>query len=362
MTSQERIVSVKRLNLAFGCMVFVGAALLGGCAGPAVSPPGGVYPDRSAAVLTMAHYVPGPVRTYRAKSWMMPRKKTSILMYVGDWSTNDVFVYDYRGGEQVGQLTGFDEPYGMCVDKKGDVYVANFGAGDAVEYAHGGTKVLNTYDSGGSPIGCAVFKNGDLAVTSFDPGEITVYTGGNPSKGKTYSDSSCPYEWTAGYDGNGDVIGEYESSTFCVLFAGDSSETTLTGSGISISFPGGTTWDGKYLVLGDQEANGKYQTGLVRATLTRSGLTESGETYLSDDCYSNYVDLVNPFVVGRGITPGIDRRQGRAIAGPNLWCYDAGAAKVDYWHYTGGGLPFKTLPDPPAEPYGAAVSYGDVTQ
>ena len=53
-------------------------------------------------------------------------KKKGALMYAGDWATNDVFVYDYPSGKQVGTLTGFDAPYGMCVDKKGDIYIRTF--------------------------------------------------------------------------------------------------------------------------------------------------------------------------------------------------------------------------------------------
>ena len=64
-------------------------------------------------------------------------KRKSALMYVGDWAANDVFVYDYRSGSSLGTLRGFDAPYGMCVDKKGDVYIANFYGGNVVEYTHG---------------------------------------------------------------------------------------------------------------------------------------------------------------------------------------------------------------------------------
>ena len=65
-------------------------------------------------------------------------KKKSRLMYVGDWGTNDVFVYGYPSGERR-HYEGFDAPYGMCVCTKGDVYIANFYSGNVVEYAHGGT-------------------------------------------------------------------------------------------------------------------------------------------------------------------------------------------------------------------------------
>jgi hypothetical protein len=105
---------------------------------------------------------------------MSPEAATAkLLLYVGDWDTNDVNVFDYKSGKLVGALTGFDEPYGMCVDAAGDIYVSNFEGGNAVEYAHGGTTVLNTYDSSGEPIGCSVDAKGDVAATSFSPGEVT---------------------------------------------------------------------------------------------------------------------------------------------------------------------------------------------
>ncbi len=42
-------------------------------------------------------------------------------------------------GSSAGTLTGFDAPYGMCADKKGDVFMNNFYGGTSVEYKHGGT-------------------------------------------------------------------------------------------------------------------------------------------------------------------------------------------------------------------------------
>jgi YVTN family beta-propeller protein len=345
--------------------LFAVAVLLGGCgAGPLqMAGETGLTPlsVTHEAAMTMAHYVPVTVHSDHSTSWMLPQKKKSILIYVGDWSNNDVYVLDYFTGKVVGTLTGFSEPYGMCVDAKGDVYIANFGEGDAVEYEHGGTKVINTYASGGSPIGCAIDRKGDVAVTSFDPGEVTVYTHGNPSKGTTYSDSACQYEWTAGYDGAGDLIGQYENGTFCALMAGSQSETTLTSNGITIDFPGGTTWDGKYIALGDQEAAGTYQTGIWPATLSGSTLTPIGkEVEFADTCYGDYVDDVNPFIVGKKNTPVNDRR-GHVMVGPNLWCYDAGeGGGVEFWHYPKGGDPFKEYSQsgPPMEFYGLGVSIG----
>jgi hypothetical protein len=288
-------------------------------------------------------------------------KKKSKLIYVGDWATNDVFVYEYPSGDSVGTLSGFDAPYGMCVDKKGDMYIANFYSGNVVEYAHGGTSPLKTYTSVGEPIGCSVDAKGDLAVTSYNPGEAIVFAGGDPSRGTTYS-APCEFLWTMAYDDKGNLvgIGEEGGSTIaaCALLAGSSSVITLSGccnGPIEIDFPGGTTWDGKYLVIAGQSTNSKFESGLIQATLSGTTLTQRGFTKLTGDCFNNYADVANPFIVGKKNTP-VNRQQGKVVLGPNLWCNDQGSSGVSLWHYPAGGDPFKTLENMPAEPYGAAVS------
>jgi hypothetical protein len=313
------------------------------------------------AALTMPRFVAPVLHTDRGQSWMRPDKsEKTALFYVGDWSTNDVFAYDYKSGKQVGQLTGLSDPYGMCVDAKGDIYIANFGNGTVEEYAHGGTSPINTYSPGGAPIGCAVDSKGDLAATSFDPAAVTVYAGGDPSKATTYSDKLCEYLWTMGYDNKGDLVGIGESSSIviCAVLAGSKTMTTLaydSGSGVTIDFPGGTTWDGKYLALSDQEAGGGFEGGIVQARLKGKRLVYVGKTVLDDNCFGDYVDLVNPFIAGK--TNALwNGEQGNAVVGPNLWCQDAGTSQVGYWHYPSGGNPFKTLGSPPANPYGAGVS------
>jgi hypothetical protein len=312
--------------------------------------------------LTMAHYVQLPVHPDQRPSRMQPDAgKKSALIYAADDATNDVYVYDYKSGTQVGTLTGFSAPYGMCVDAKGDVYIVNFGAGDVVEYSHGGKK-LKTFESGGEPIGCSVDAKNDLAVTSFSRGEVVIFFGGNPSKSATYS-GSCTYMWSMGYDDKKNLVGIGEQSTgsivACALLSGSKSMITLSGccqGPITIDFPGGTVWDGKYLALGDQEAGGTFTTGLARVTLSGTTLSPHGETVLTDTCYSDYADVVNPFIVGEKNTP-LNRKEGRVVIGANLWCNDAGGGfGIEFWHYPAGGNPFKKCGDTLAEPYGAALS------
>ncbi len=246
-------------------------AMTGGCGAGSLqqTPSAGslspaTLPRGSDAALTAAHDVSRAAHPDRGRSWMRPDKKSGTLLYVGDWNTNDVFVYDFPSVRQVGQLTGFDEPYGTCVDSKGDVYIANFGSGTLVEYAPGAAKPLKTFSPGGEPIGCSVDPEGDVSATSFSPNEVTVYALGNPDNGTTYSNSSCEYGWPMGYDDKGNLIGESENTSIevCALLAGTKAITVLTESGIVIDFPGGTSWDGKYIALGDQEAGGTFKTGV----------------------------------------------------------------------------------------------------
>ena len=347
-----------------GGSLFAAAAFLAACGGGLQSFDG-VYPARSrgaqdATALAMPHFAQRPVHPDRSGSSMSPdAKNDKALLYIGDDSTNDVYVYDYKSGKPAGTLTGFDGPYGECVDADGDIYVANFDAGDAIDFAHGGIKVLNTYNSGGTPIDCSVDSKRDVAVTSFDPGEVTVFTGGDPSEGTTYSGGLCGYLLSMAYDDKGNLVGLGEGSNggriACALLAGSKTMTVLTTKGFPSDFGGGTIWDGKYFAIPDQLAS--YQGGIIKATLKGKTLLFRSQTLLSDNCYKDYVDVVSPFIVGKTNTLFYGK-QGNALVGLNLWCPDGGKSEVDYWHYPAGGLPYMNLSGASSEPYGVAVSIG----
>src|SRR5579863_89848 len=336
--------------------IFVVAALAGcGGSSPPIAAPEAttaLSARRAAAASTTPHFVQGA-------SWMSPEAKTSkLLLYVGDWSTNDVFVYDYPSGKAVGTLTGNDEPYGMCVDAKGDVYVANFASGIVNEYAHGGT-LIQTYSPGGELIGCSLDAKGDLAATSFYPGNVTVYPKGKMSGATTYSDSSCEYMWAMGSDYKGDLVGfgEYTTIDVCALLAGSKSMITLSTSGITTEFPSGVTWDGKYFVLSDQEYRSESDTGVSQATLAGKTLTYVSRTLLKGGCNSQYVDVGGVFIFGKTNVVG-SKKQGTVLMAPELSCAYSGAGAIWFWHYPKAGAPFKTFTGP-AEPYGAAVSIAE---
>lgn len=354
--------TVSRYSLCIGAA----AAMLVGCNSQIqTNAPAAIgAAQMSDASRSMAHYTRTVTHLDRSESWMQPGKSKGPRLYVGDWNTNDVYVYDFPSGQQIGTLTGFSDPYGMCVDSEGDVYITNFNGGTLVEYAYGASKPKNIYATGGEPIGCSVSKKGDVSSTSFSPGEVVVYAKGNPKNARTYGDSSCEYIWTMGYDAKGDLagVGEYSRIDICALLAGEKSETVLTeNGGIIIDFPGGTSWDGKYIAVGDQEAHGSYQTGMWPAKISGTTITAVGkEIVLQDHCYGDYVDDVNPFFLGKGFVPITPASTHRAkyVIGPNSWCQGSGGG-IHLWFYPSGKLDkYITLEGSGGAPYGVAVSDG----
>jgi len=310
------------------------AALLAGCAGPS-SQGSSALPGTTSASSAVS----------RARSWMLPEAKKATLIYAAVDDSAEVDVYDYANGRQVGTITGFGAA-GGCVDARGDVYIASFD-GSAFEYAHGGTSPIVTYSPGGDLSGCSVDARGDLAITGSSPGEITVYAKGRPKNSATYSNSTCEVQAPLGYDDAGNLIGagKYDSVYFCALLKGAKQETTLS-AGFTVNAPNGSMWDGKYLVVGDQEAgSGKTETGMYETTLSGTTLASAGEVLLADTCYRGYVDVVDPFVVGKVNTP-VNKEQGSVVVGSNQFCLENGAQAIEFWHYPQGGLPYKQYATP----------------
>ncbi|MFY9737602.1 MAG: hypothetical protein WAK11_00990, partial [Candidatus Cybelea sp.] len=136
----------------------VAIAMLAACGGsqPPIGAPGAM--PLTTAVATRAD---------RGKSWMFPQAKSEDLLYISDISTDTVLVYSYKTRAQLGQLTGFGEPYGQCVDASGDIWITDVADRVVDEYAHGGSTPLKQLSASlGEPVGCSVSPNGDLAVSS----------------------------------------------------------------------------------------------------------------------------------------------------------------------------------------------------
>lgn len=306
----------------------------------------------------LPHYFQEAVHTDHGKSWMLPNQATATLMYVSDWAHNDVLVYNYTTGEHVGTLTGFAGPYGMCVDATGDVYVTNANGDVTLEYAHGGVDALHIYDGGGVLMGCAVNTKGDLAVTSVAPGEVFIYPRGNPNIVEHYNNSLCGAQYTMAYDPAGDLIGVGGSLgvVVCGKLVGASKMTILKLSGITIYYPGGSMWDGKYIALGSQRDQNGYRDGIWPSRLSNKELYSQGEIVLERGGAGGYINGVNPFILGTKNTP-LNRQQGQWALSPGEQCKTGRFCIVEFHYPSGSQAKVFSLPSG-VRPAGVAVSIG----
>ncbi|HEY2474628.1 MAG TPA: hypothetical protein VGI19_07465 [Candidatus Cybelea sp.] len=291
----------------------------------------------------------------RRRSWMSPdAKKKNMLLYISDEVTNDAYVYAYRGdgqvGKLVGTLSGFNVPAGECVDKAGDVFVTNTQSQTVTEYAHGGTTSIATLNDlpGEYPFACSIDPTtGNLAVTNlfsvYGAGSIAIFANaeGTPT---IYSGAAFQGMYYAAYDNAGNLFFDATSSgsgnfQFGELPQGGTSLETVTLNQ-SIGFPGGVAWDGKYVVVGDQNAPAVYQF-----TVSGGAGTEAGATQLTGG--SGIVQFATPQK-----RAGAKNSQAAVVIGPSCT-----ANVTQVWAYPAGGTASKTLAGSGC-PVAAVVSKG----
>jgi hypothetical protein len=280
-------------------------------------------------------------RPDHSRSWMSPDAKRKALLYVGDENTKEVYVYTYPKGELVGELTGFESPFGECADSAGNVWIADGLRSELVEYPHGGTTPINTlHDPGQGPYGCAVNpKSGDLAVANLQalpsgPGSISLYekAKGDP---KVYADPNSASEDFVGYDRDKLYVAGQNSTTGAYQLAAFARKkfTDLTVSGATINYPGGVGFDNG-LWIGDGGDGSDNSTNIYQITVSGTTATVIGTTPLTDALYCAAL------VYGRvALCPGYYGSQ----PGIEFYQYPAGGSAYQYI----GGL---------AAPYGLAIS------
>jgi hypothetical protein len=316
-------------------------AMLAGC-GVATTPAG--MPQ--AAALFGAP-VPGGAaliqRPDTAKSWLPAiAKKMPHLLYVGDQYTDSVFVYEYKTGAELGKLTNFKLPFGLCVDAAGDVWVTQYYGQSVTEYAHGEAKPIQTLSTGGSAIGCAVSPTGDLAVSNYGnpsrSGSVVIFTHAT-GKPVPYTNTKAWYPWGPAYDSNGNLYVEAENSGFQPsVFELASGGKSLNSVNFlqHINEAASAMWDGRFIELTDQMYPGNTTELYQVIASPTGGLSITGSTSLKDSC--GEAGIAQPFVVGKSNTP-INIQQGTAVVGGNDDC----EGNFDYWSYPAGGSPFKTI-------------------
>lgn len=277
-------------------------------------------------------------------------KRTKELLYVSNGDADEVDVYSYRSGKRVGALTGFVQPEGQCVNKRGNVWITNFGTkyqtGYAVEYAHGGSvplKELQVYDPA---IGCSVDPtSGNLAVNSpYGSGGALMFifpkASGQPTKYHSYY---CDWMYSPGYDNLGNLYVEGPDQfglNVCVL-PPSGGQFLLVTADVTLHSNGGMMWDGKYITLADTYyGESGWETVIYQMAGGLTNLSEVGETVLqcSGKADGYYTTLEQPFIVGARNTP-VNNRQGTSVVFSQEQCGD----RLDYWAYPSGGTRIKMI-------------------
>jgi hypothetical protein len=265
---------------------------------------------------------------------MLPEAKSEDLLYISDISTDTVLVYSYKSHAQVGQLTGFGEPYGQCVDAKGDVWITDISGSVIDEYAHGGSSPLKTLTAN-RPVGCSVSPDGDLAVSSGygSRSGVLVFKGAS-GKPASYTNADCVSPASPGYDDKGNLyveglefINSYSIGNLCELPAGGTSlgvVSLLRHSGhkaVAFNGEGSVMWDGKHMTV----TLTLDQTKLAITTeLSNGDLKVARKTTLVDSNCDGGNELRQVFLVGKKNTPENHSEATVAVAGneiPNGSCY-----------------------------------------
>jgi hypothetical protein len=336
---------ISRLTI-YAASVFAAAGILAGCTGNALqSTPANPsafnsnFKNGQLAPSTAMHAVAAQV-SHRG-NWISPdKKKKSDLAYISDYGAGIVYFYDYTAGKigsEAGSISsGISGPQGLCSDKKGDVYIANTNDSNVLEYAHGSTTLKNTLSATGQyPVGCAVSKKGNLAVSNIEStsgadGNVLVFTKakGTPA---SYTCSNLTRYFFPAYDAKGNlyVDGETSGGSFglCELPKGSNTMENISVSSPP-TFPGGVSWDGKYVDVNDQSS-----AKIDQYTISGTTATLEGSVSLSG---ASDVDQDTVF--------------GGYVIGP-----DAGDATVELWAYPAGGSIVDSVSGF-SEPIGSTVS------
>lgn len=287
-----------------------------------------------------------------AHSWIAPASSNSSLLYVARNGVNVVTVFSYPDGKQVGQLTGFEAPWGLCSDQTGNVFVVDAQAQEIFEFAHGGTTPIATLnDAGNAPNGCAVDPStGNLAVAGGGPfnniaANIAIFAGaqGTPT---VYSNPKAYQYIYCTYDGSGNV---FTVDVYTKTGAGVITELA-NGSGsfntISLGQPlregvHAIQWDGTYFAINNPSGASKGPMHIVQAQIHGSKGSVVNTIKLNDS-----KGLADPI----GSQLWID---GTTLAYP-----ESAQSLVGLWHYPTGGKAYKDIKVGVGDVYGLTLSVG----
>jgi hypothetical protein len=362
------------------------AGLLAGCSGgsqaglaPSVMTP--THTHSSHATTMRPYSVPIPTVALHAQQLgVQPKQRngakvspsytaTGPLLFLSDFTGNDVQVYKYSSGSvggQVATIVGFNGPQGECEGKskaagtvgKSIVWITNTGNEQIEGFVRGQTApsyVVNTFDPdpGYFPVGCSLDpKTGNLAVTNIEDvgggvGNVAIFTPtdqaiSNAPPSHTYFAPGIWRYYFAGYDGNGNLfVDGLDNSLTTFVFdelpngVGPGTQLNYCGPGcapLTINFPGGVEYDSetKYMAVVDQNSGAgnskQYEFQISGGTATQKKNT--------------------PFDIGLPYGPGTDIvQQWLDIKTDRVFTPDAAnAINTLYQHSNGGGCGFPCYP------------------
>jgi hypothetical protein len=332
------------LTARYALSVSATAALLGACGGsqPPIGAPGAMLQSRSITI-----------HADHSGSWMVPEAKKDDLLYVS--SARGVYVFSYPQGKSVGSLSGFGYPFGLCSDKKGDVFIVDEQAQDIVVYAHGGTSPIRTLsDAGNYPNGCAVDPTtGNLAVAggiTQHEGTIAIYPGASGSP-TVYQSPYFSVFWYCTYDGHGNLFATTDEGNDGFLVELPKNSGTINDIYVNENFgdEGSVQWDGKYLALADPCGTACRQEGpatiyQVQVSGSSATVVNTIELYVGKGKKNLNADGLEFWIQGQTIVYEEAVHTERHIEDEN----------VGLWHYPAGGLVTKTITV--LSPFGVTVS------
>ncbi len=308
----------------------------------------------------------GPSNPDHRKSWVSPDlNRAGNLLFISDYSTDDVYIYKMPVLSLKGVLTDFDGPQGECSDNSGNVWITNTGSSQILKYSHAGTLLKTLNDPGEDPVGCAVDpKTGNLAVTNIGtpsegPGEVLIFPNGS-GNATAYTNPSQYYYLFAGYDTRGNLFEDGRSLSSGAFMLSElrqrrgsrrGSLETISLSGGTIYFPGMVQWypAGGYLAVGDQQCGDQYTSCVYWVSISGTAGTITGTTNLVNSASDPVCDLVQGVLLSRP----------KSLAGTDdaLTCGSYLNSSTNLWPFPAGEYPIDNGVNPGyITPVGAALS------
>ncbi|HEY1429253.1 MAG TPA: hypothetical protein VGF18_06745 [Candidatus Tumulicola sp.] len=217
-------------------------------------------------------------------------------VYVTSGSNVDVFYNGKKQLKQIGEITGFQQPRGLCSNTSNDVFVTDAKAQTIQEFARGGTTPIATLaDPNAEPVSCSFDpKTGNLAVANqctvtgtacTGYGNVAVYAGatGTPTY---YTSGYANNPIACAYDSSGDLF--VVAGGFMLELAYESSQLENVPLNDDFITASAVQFDGYYITVTDPEAkelhrytieNGK---GIEEDSTTLHSVGNMKQTWIDD--------------------------------------------------------------------------------